>query len=177
MKLRTTLIFLLVPMLGLLLSISAGAVHLQDVYNQAGPGEGYDKLLQLHPDEVYTGFMAVDSQTSCALHGNGALILLDEMGTIAVPNQAALDIDGCVITGGAYGLYYDWSASSTVENCTIVENTTGIRAWGGTIIIKNCIIANNVQHGIACLEGSEPIILYNNVWNNVQLNYAAFCPT
>lgn len=177
MTLRTKLILLLIPLMGALVSLPADAIHLQDAYDEAQPGDRYDKLLVLEPDEIYTGYLVVDPRTSCAIQGNGALIILDETGAIWASSQAKLDIDGCVITGGLCGLNYDWGSNSTVENCTIVGNTIGIRCWGTNVTIKNCIVANNSQHGIACFQGFEPTILYNNVWGNVEGNYMAYCPT
>ena len=176
MKARTKLMFLLFLLMGAMITSPAHAIRLQDAYDQAEPGEGYDKRLVLEPNEVYTGYLVVEPRTSCVIHGHGALIVLDPTGFICASSQAKLDIDGCVITGGAVGLNYDWGSSSTVENCTLVENGMGVRCWGTMVVIKNCIIANNYQYGIACLETYEPVILYNNVWGNAQLNYAAYCP-
>jgi exopolysaccharide biosynthesis protein len=176
MKVRANPIPLLFLLMSAMISFPAHAIHLQDAYNQAESGEGYDKRLILEPDEIYTGYLVVEPRTSCVIHGNGALIVLDPAGYISAPSQAKLDIDGCVITGGAVGLNYDWGSNSTVENCTLVENGMGIRCWGTTVVIKNCIIANNYQYGIACLDTFEPVILYNNVWANAQLDYAAYCP-
>ena len=179
MALRTKLILLLIPLMGALISAPTGATPLQEVYDQAQPGEGYDKLLVLDPGEMYTGYMVVYPGVSCAIHGNGALITLDQTGSIAVPSWASLDIDGCVITGGYYGLNYDYPSNSTVENCTIVDNSIGVwcgLSQGTQVTIKNCIIADNSQYGIACRENLEPAILYNDVWRNVGGNYMAFCP-
>ena len=169
---------LLIPMLVLVLSAPAGAAHLQDIYDQAGPGEGYDKLLVLDPGEIYTGYLLTTPGNSCVIHGNGALISLDPGGYIWAYTDATLDIDGCVIKGGSNALTYEYCAASTVQNCTIVGNSIGIRVWypRGEITIKNCIIVNNSQYGIACVEYYEPTILYNDVWGNSVFNYAAYCP-
>jgi hypothetical protein len=176
MKACIKLMFLFFLLIGSIVASPALAIHLQDAYNQAEPGEGYDKRLILEPGETYTGYLVVDPRTSCVIHGNGALIVLDPTGFISAPSGAKLDIDGCVITGGSIGLNYDWGSNSTVQNCTLVENGMGIRCWGTMVVIKNCVIANNYQHGIACLETFEPVVLYNDVWGNVQLDYAAYCP-
>jgi exopolysaccharide biosynthesis protein len=177
MSTRTKLALLLIALMGALLSAPANAIHLQDVYDQAVAGEGYDKLVVLDPGEVYSGYMVVTPRTTCVLHGNGALIVLDATGYISAPSQAKLDIDGCVITGGAFGLNYDWSSNSTVKNCTIVGNDVGIRCWGGQVTITNCIIAHSAQYGIACLDYSPPVISYNCMWANDGGDCMEFCPT
>jgi len=176
MIVRLKLLFSIIALAGILFSASSSAMDLQEAYNQAGPGEGYDKLLVLDPTEIYTGYLVVDPGLSCAIHGNGALIVLNENASIWCGSQSKLDIDGCVIRGGAYGINYEYASNSRVENCTIVENTVGIRCWAMTAVIKNCVVADNSQFGIACLEGLEPVILFNNVWNSGQLDYAAYCP-
>jgi parallel beta-helix repeat protein len=158
-------------------SAPAGAMRLQDVFDAAGPGEGYDKLIDLDPGQIYTGYMVVASPTTCLLRGNGALILLDPGGQIWAGAGSKLDVENCVITGGAYGLSYEFCANSTVTNCTIVGNDIGIRNWVCQVTITNSIIAGNYEHGIECREEYEPVMSYNDVWGNGQLNYAAFCPT
>ena len=175
------LICLLAPLALIAIASAAGAVHLQDVYVQAGPGEGYDKLLVLDPAEIYTGYMIVDIGTSCAIHGNGALIALDPTESIqvgqSIPSQTRLDIDGCVITGGAYGIKYEWASQSTVRNCTITGNAVGIRMWGTDGTIENCIIAGNHQYGIACRSGMNPSIMYNCMWGNPGGDCMEYCFT
>jgi parallel beta-helix repeat protein len=176
MIVRTKLILSIIALTGMLFYTSASAMDLQEAYNQAVSGEGYDKLLVLDPAEIYTGYLVVDPGLSCAIHGNGALIVLNTNASIWCGSQSKLDIDGCVIRGGAYGINYEYASNSRVENCTFVDNTVGIRCWGMTAVIKNCVVADNSQFGIACLEGLEPVILFNNVWNSGQLDYAAYCP-
>jgi parallel beta-helix repeat protein len=167
----------MVPLIILLAAGTAAAVHLQDAYNEAGPGEGYDRLVELDPAEVYTGYLVVLGNTSCCLRGNGALIVLDEGAQIWAGASTRLDVEGCVITGGSYGISYDYAITSTVSNCTLVGNGVGLRAWIADVTVTNCIIAGNDEYGIACRDGYEPAMLYNDVWGNGVLDYAAFCPT
>jgi parallel beta-helix repeat protein len=172
---------MLIPLFALLLSASAAAVNLQDVYHQAGPGEGYDKLLSLDPAEIYTGSLIVDIGTSCALHGHGALIALDAGGSIkvgqSIPSHTKLDIDGCVITGGARAIDYEWADDSRVTNCTIVGNGIGIRMWGTDGVIENCIIAGNDEYGIACRDNMYPAISHNCMWGNLGGDCMKYCFT
>ena len=178
MKKQTRSLLLLSPLLIFMLAAPVGAIHLQDVYDQAGPGEGYDKLLVLDPGETYTGWMVTGTGMTCAIHGNGALIDLD-FGYYIKAYQAQLDIDGCIITGGAYGVNYEYCLQydSTIRNCTIVGNNIGIQTNVSPLTIKNCIVIDNLQYGIAYLGGPGPQIMYNCVWNNGALSYAEFCPS
>jgi hypothetical protein len=155
----------------------SAAVHLQDAYNEAGPGEGYDRLVILDPAEVYTGYLVVLGNTSCCLRGNGALIMLDEGAQIWAGASTRLDVEGCIIGGGSYGVSYDYAATSVVSNCTLAGNEVGLRSWISDVTVTNCIITGNEEYGIACREGYEPTVMYNDVWSNGELNYAAFCPT
>lgn len=168
----------MIPLILLLLMAGPSAgLHLQDAYNEAGPGEGYDRLVVLDPAEVYTGYLVVLGNSSCLLRGNGALIALDQGAQIWAGANTRLDVEGCTITGGSYGISYDYAISSTVSNCTLVGNGVGLRSWIADVTVTNCIIAGNDQYGIACREGYEPTVLYNNVWGNGDIDYAAFCPT
>jgi len=158
-------------------TVPSAAVHLQDAYNEAGPGEGYDRLVILDPAEIYTGYLVVSGNTSCCLRGNGALIVLDDGAQIWAGANTRLDVEGCIITGGSHGISLDYTVNSRVSNCTLTGNEVGLRSWIADVTITNCIIAGNDEYGIACREGYEPAVLYNNVWGNGSLNYAAFCPT
>jgi hypothetical protein len=151
------------------------AIPLQQVFQQSGPGEGYDKLIILDPSEIYTGSLYLDMSISCAIRGNGALIILDPDGTITADYQAKLDIDGCVITGGDVALGYMNSRPSNVENCTLVGNNYGVATLFSDVNIKNCIAADNNLFGIYWIAGPRPASQYNNVWGNAQLNYATLC--
>jgi len=167
----------IIPLIALLAASPAAAMHLQDAYGEAGPGEGYDKLVILDPGEVYTGYMVVDGNTSCGLRGNGALITLDSGAQIWAGSNSRLDVEGCIITGGSYGLSFDYTLSSQVSNCTLTGNEVGLRTWVADVTVTNCVIVDNDEYGIACREGAEPTVMYNDVWGNGVLNYAAFCPT
>jgi len=168
----------MIPLIALLIAAAPSAArHLQDVYDAAGPGDGYDRLMVLDPAEVYTGYLVIQGNTSCCLRGNGALIVLDEGAQVWAGAGSRMDVEGCIITGGSYGISYDYAATSVVSNCTLVGNGVGLRVWIADVTVTNCIISGNDEYGIACREGYEPTVLYNDVWGNGELDYAAFCPT
>jgi hypothetical protein len=162
-------------LLAVLAALPAQAVHLQDVYEQAGPGQGYDKLMVLDPGQVYTGYLIVTDGVRCAIQGNGALIRLDAGATISAYTGVTLDVDGCVITGGEVGLGYADCPASRVTNCTLAGNAMGLALSNSQVTVTNCIITDNDLYGICWMTGPRPTNLYNNVWGNGQLNYATFC--
>ena len=153
------------------------AVSLQSVYDDAGGGEGYDKLLILDPAEVYTGGVWMYLGVKCCIHGNGAVIDLQYSGIRAQDNGTVLDIDHCVLTNGQYGLLYVNNATGTVRNNTILRNDYGIDSQGGktSLLIENNIIADNSKIGIYCEQYREPIIQYNTVWANPRGDYVYRC--
>jgi len=165
----------LLPVLVFLLALPASAIHLQDVYDQAGPGQGYDKILILDPGQVYTGYLIVTDGIRCGIRGNGALIRLDAGATISAYTGVTLDVDDCVITGGEVGLGFADCPSSRVTNCTLAGNTMGLALSNSVVSITNCIIAGNSQYGICWMTGPRPTQTYNNAWGNGELNYATFC--
>jgi hypothetical protein len=166
---------LILPLLIVLLTLPAQAVHLQDVYDQAGPGQGYDKLLILDPGQVYTGYLIAMDGVRCGIRGNGALITLDAGGTISAYTGVTLDVDGCIITGGDVGLGYADCPDSRVTNCTLTGNTMGLAVSNSIVSITNCIIVDNRQYGVCWMTGPRPTQTYNNAWSNGELNYATFC--
>jgi len=59
--------------IGLLLGqVGFAEVSLQEVYNNAGPGGGYDKLLELDPQEIYIGDLWITGPYhEVSIRGNG----------------------------------------------------------------------------------------------------------
>ncbi len=130
------------------------AITLQKLYNDALPGEGYQKLIILEGDSIYTGGLIQDVQSLC-IHGNGAII--DLMGaslTVEGENQL-LDIDHCVFK----------SSSDTPKVCLEYKNN----AYGR--IINNTFwgMYNNKKSYLAiyfeeCMKDTSVII--NNIFSN-----------
>ncbi len=170
---------IMVATLGLIaLTVSVSrATLLQSVYDSAGGGEGYDKLLILDPSQSYTGGLWIRLGVKCCIHGNGAVIDLQYSGIRVQDNGTVLDIDHCVLTHGQYGLIYVNNATGTVRNNTILQNNYGIDSQGGktSLLIENNIIADNANIGIYCEEYHEPIIQYNTVSGNPKGDYVYRC--
>ena len=68
------------------------AASLQDIYDKARPGEGYDKLIVLAKDSIYNGRFVQDVQSVC-IHGNGAIIALNDSSILIDGENKRIDID------------------------------------------------------------------------------------
>lgn len=172
-KLKPLLILLLLlPSSGL---IRAGT--LANAYHNALPGMGYDKLIILHPDSIYTGGLTINNE-KVGIRGNGAIIDLVGGSSIIVTGTSTIEIDGCVITKGSYGIHCDGEVNAYISQCTFYGNNTGISymATYGSIEVYNTIITNSSQYGFACHEDSYRILHYIDAYNNAGGNYMEFCP-
>jgi len=158
---------------------------LQQVYDNAGPGGGYDKLLELDPVEEYAGDLNVPSGVTVCIHGNGAKII-----GLSSPNRcirvygSKLDIDHCVLAGrntADDGIYYDTNSHGRATNNTVVgfENagiiTNYIQVSSGMVIENNVI--TDCYYGYYGIENYMPTYFaYNCIWGNRSLNHAYYCP-
>jgi parallel beta-helix repeat protein len=153
---------------------------LQQAYDEAGSGGGYDKLLVLDPNEVYTGRCEVLAGKKSCIRGNGALCDLKDNQIYAGQSQTELYLTGCCIingysNSGAVAVYY--GANAIIDGNTICKSGMGIMVWrDSTATVKNNIIWGNTKYGIAKHEyTSGPTILYDDVSNNPGGNYMYQC--
>jgi hypothetical protein len=163
---------LLLPILGGLLF----AETLQQAYNNAPPGLGYDRLILLDPGIVYTGGLAIMDE-KVGIKGLGTIIDL-QGDSISAGGASVLDLDGCVIINGGKGLALRGNSSALVTHCTFYGNQIGIRCFaaGGMIEVKNTILANNTTYGIASCEEISRTLHYIDAYQNPQGNYMEWCP-
>ena len=173
LKLKPILIIMLVLTSSSL--IRAGT--LLEAYQNAQPGMGYDKLIILHPDTVYTGGLTITDQ-KVGIRGNGATIDLVGGSYIFVNGKSTIEIDGCIIVKGAYGLHCEGEVSAFITQCTFYANDIAISymSTAGSIEVYNTIISNSNQYGFACHEDSYRILHYIDAYANTNGNYMAFCP-
>lgn len=151
-----------------------GAVTLQSMYDQAGPGEGYDKLVILERGQVYTGGLTVQPGVTCCIRGNDAVCMPGGL-DIGVYTGATLDIFDTVITGHRV-IWYHSGSQGIISGNTISDGAQGIKAILASVTIENNIIANNIGMGIAVdTSSAPPYIQYNDVWNNLEGNYMSYC--
>jgi len=97
----------------LLLVCSLQAVTLKEMYDKAGPGDGYDKVIRLETGKLYTGGLYIGNYfnhftsefgeyigKNVKISGNGAILDL-QGGQISIGYcENKLDIDSCVIING-----------------------------------------------------------------------------
>lgn len=176
----------LVLLLALVLVVPAAlAKTLQSAYDEAGPGEGYDKLLVLDAEVTYTGGLGILQGKKSCIRGNGALCDLDSGQIFVSQTGTELDITGCcLIDGGASGaIYVADSAEANIDGNTICKSGVGLYLWAySSATVKNNIIFKNngsggSMYGIAKHEYTGTLnILYNDVDSNYRGNYMYFCP-
>ena len=172
---KKTLMFFLNLML--IFSVSNGDILLDDAYQAATPGSGYDKLLILNPDEVYTGGLTI-RDAKVGIWGNGAILNL-QSDSIAVRGNSQFDLDGCIVTNGANAISVgsNENVTSIVNQCTFYNN--GIAFYfmtkTGSIELVNTIISNNSVFGFACSSETTRILHYVNTFSN-GTDYVEWCP-
>ncbi len=100
-------------------------MSLQAAYDACGPGEGYDKLLVLDPANIYTGMLTVTDSVRSCIHGNGALIHLNNLSyrnSIRAWGQSTvLDMDHCIIRGANEAVGLHDGVSGTFSNNTFYD--------------------------------------------------------
>lgn len=168
----TKLLFCLV----LLTPVFVFSTTLQDMYLSSGPGLGYDHIIELEKDSVYTGGITIISE-SVGIKGKGAIIDL-EGHNIYVSGHSTLEIDGCVLKNGDNAIYLTGDAKCKVTQCTFHNNSNGIYCdtHTGMVEIKNSIFSNNSNYGFACSEETTRKLHYINMYQNGLGDYVEWCP-
>jgi len=157
-------------------------MSLQQAYDQAGPGEGYDKLLILDPDVTYTGGCGILQGKKSCIRGNGALIDLQNNQIYCGQPGTEIAISGCCIVNGPTteaALTIQDGAVGTVDGNTFCKNYIAVKVWmDSRATIKNNIVFTNSSYGIAAHQDSYGLltISYNDVDTNPGGNYMYYCP-
>jgi hypothetical protein len=158
---------------------TVGAISFQAAYDAAPPGEGYDKLLVLEPNEKYTGGCGLLPGKKSCIRGNGAVCDLKGGPITAWGAGTELYITGCcLINGGDAAITVQDTSRATIDGNTICKGYAGVRSWNtATAVIKNNIIYGQSYYGIARLEKvAHTVISYNDVDENAHGNYMEYCP-
>ena len=156
---------------------SMQATTLQEAYNSAQPGLGYDKLIELQKDSLYLGGIIINNEM-VGIKGHGAII--DLQGTsITVDGNSIIEIDACVIKNGTFGINVQGQVQSLISHCTFYNNQVGINfmSESGSIEIINTILSNNYQYGFASDEYSERTLHFINTYQNPGGDYMEWCAT
>ena len=180
-KLKFSVLLTLIGVGLLLVQVSSAEVSLQEVYNNAGPGGGYDKLLELDPQEIYIGDLLITGPYhEVCIHGNGALVVPDGNFYAILVYESLLDVEGLVIETNIIGLFYSNNSCGTIKNNSIVGaadcgiRSTDIYMPHGLEIFNNIIVNNG--YGIYANEDYLPqYIAYNDLWNNPGGDYMLYC--
>ena len=150
---------------------------LLEAYQNAVSGMGYDRLIILHPDSTYIGGLIILDE-KVGIRGNGAIIDLAGGEYIYVSGNSTIEIDGCVIMDGAYGIHCEGNITAYISQCTFYRNTTAISFMTtmGSIEVYNTIISNSNHYGFASIEGAYRVLNYIDAYANADGNYMEFCP-
>jgi hypothetical protein len=126
------------------------ATTLQELYDNAVSGEGYQKLIILEKDSVYTGGFTQGVQSLC-IHGNGAIIDLIGSSIMVDGEDYILDIDHCVIksssdTAQVFLEYKNNSAGKIINNTFwgLYNNNANLAIFFEECIEDTSIITNNI---------------------------------
>ncbi len=105
---------MLLSLIGVLLQISiCSGVSLRQAFEEASPGEGYDKLMILETGVIYTGGLHIGPTLPCysdqlvgdppldtKIVGNGAILDLQGEQLIMSYSNNRLDVEDCIILNG-----------------------------------------------------------------------------
>ena len=158
------------------------SITLQEAYNEAGPGNGYDKYVVLDPNQTYEGGIGIfegNIYINCQgsiidlLGGAGIWIYADEY------YQATLDIEYCTIYNGeTSGINYMGISTGNISNCNFISNDIGLVLMDQThATLKNSNFISNETYGLGLIT-EEPIleITYSNFWDNYEGDCMENCP-
>ncbi|MFC1605191.1 right-handed parallel beta-helix repeat-containing protein, partial [Planctomycetota bacterium] len=88
----------------------------------------------------------------------------------------SLEIGGAIIEGHGIDIIEfnnNEEAKSVLQGFTIVNGLNGIKCFGASPIIINCIIRNNIKSGIECYDSAQPLIKNCTIVNNESGIYAS----
>ncbi len=155
---------------------------LQQAYNEAGPGDGYDKYVILEPNQIYEGglgmfegntYINCQGSTIDLLGGAGIWVFADDY------YNATLDIEYCTIFDGeTYGVNYMGTSSGSVSNCNFVSNDIGLVLMDYShVSLKNSNFIANETYGLGIIS-EEPVLeaTYSNFWDNSEGDCMENCP-
>tara|TARA_B100001123_G_C14978341_1_gene894555 strand:+ start:222 stop:755 length:534 start_codon:yes stop_codon:yes gene_type:complete len=157
----------------IILSSHLFAITLQEAYNEAGPGNGYDKYIELEPNSIYTGGLGI-YEGDVYLNCNGSTIdLEDGQGIWLYADEdypSSLKIEHCSIVNGLYyGLSFGGTSYGEVYNCNFIDTNFGLKLFDeSNVYITNSIFMNHNSMGIG-LYTEIPVLdaSYLLFWDNV----------
>ena len=147
-------------------------VTLQSVFDNASPGNGYDKYMVLDQNVIYTGEIGV-YEGNVFIEGNGAIVDLNQgLGLWVYAEQdfpASLNIEYLnIINGGYNGITFNGTSTGNISNCNFIQNEFGIQIMDeADVLINNSNFIQNNQYGVS-MRGTTAYfeINYSNFWEN-----------
>ena len=158
------------------------AIPMQEVFDNAGPFQDYDKYIVLDNNEIYTGSLGI-YEGRVFINGNGAILNLMNQGGIWIYSTdeypAHLDVEYLTIINGAYyGISYAGTSTGKIENCNFINNDFGLKFFDtSTVEVKNSNFIGSGTYGLG-LYSLEPNIevRYSNFWDNAYGDLQENCP-
>ena len=166
---------ILIPVLVLLLCATSGmAVTLQQAYDAAGPGAGYQKLVYLDNETLYTGGLTLSTGPTCII-SDGALIDLQGSRLIVTGNNQ-LDVCGVVLIGSdSAAIKYD-AGKGWIDRVTFAQNYDGVTCWiNANMRLTSNIFSFGTRYGFYCHDTGTRWIAYNDAWSNPGGDYRRWC--
>ena len=164
-----------------LISLSLSTT-LQEAYDNAEPGNGYDKYIILESNQIYQGGIGI-FEDSVYINCQGSIIDLMNGGGIWLYADeyynASLDIEYCTIYNGEnFGIDYAGISTGNVSNCNFIKNDIGLTLHDKSyVILKNSNFIDNNIYGLGIIT-EEPIleVSYSNFWDNFEGDCMENCP-
>ena len=164
-----------------LISLSLSTT-LQEAYDNAEPGNGYDKYIILESNQIYQGGIGI-FEDSVYINCQGSIIDLMNGGGIWLYADeyynASLDIEYCTIYNGEnFGIDYAGISTGNVSNCNFIKNDIGLTLHDNSyVILKNSNFIDNNIYGLGIIT-EEPIleVSYSNFWDNFEGDCMENCP-
>ena len=164
-----------------LISLSLSTT-LQEAYDNAEPGNGYDKYIILESNQIYQGGIGI-FEDSVYINCQGSIIDLMNGGGIWLYADeyynASLDIEYCTIYNGEnFGIDYAGISTGNVSNCNFIKNDIGLTLHDNSyVILKNSNFIDNNIYGLGIIT-EEPIleVSYSNFWENFEGDCMENCP-
>lgn len=140
------------PLLFIICSSLLYGANLEDIYNTTIAGEGYDKLIVLYADSVYYGGLIQDVESLC-IHGNGAIIDLQNETIEINGKDKKFDIDHCVIKSSTdTSIIFKNISSGHIINNTFYGKSVDNEKAACAVYFEEClndtsVIQNNIFYG------------------------------
>lgn len=158
-----------------LLAAISPAATLRGAYDAAGPGDGYDKLIELEPGVTYTGGLLIgplllpetgiftgERGLNVCIRGNGAVLDLRSSQICISYCDNRLDIENCVIIGGNVrfrGTHWDGSGQpvGSVRYVTFYrphDYAVRLQGSGGGVAVYRNLMVDAVDTGVDWIFGN-----------------------